>query len=106
MALTDTEQELLDIECCSGTGHTIRDGGSYINVVVLNRNAFSPFLVAHDAWLDGKKRPPRATALLCDACLREEREPVWAVGKDEDGGPIYRVPVSELADWIFEEVKQ
>lgn len=102
----DTKQELLGIECCSGTGHTIRDGGSRINIVVLNKKAFSSFLAAHDAWLDGKKRPPRAIALLCDACLREEREPFWAVGKNEDGGPIYRVPVCELADWIFEEVKR
>ena len=106
MALTDTIQEFLDIECSSGTGHTIRDGGSHINLVVLNKKAFSPFLAAHDAWLDGKKRPLRAIALLCDACIRGERGPFWAIGKDKDGGSIYRVPVCELADWVFEEIKR
>jgi len=102
----DTEQEFLDLECCSGTGHTIKDGGSHINIVILNKKAFSRFLVAHDAWRDGKKRLPRATAVLCDTCLREKREPVWAVGRNKDGEPIYRVPICELADWIFEEAKR
>lgn len=97
------EQQLWDIECCSGTGHSIRDGGSHINIVVLNKKAFSQFLAAHDFWLDGKKRPPRVAAVLCDACMHDNREPVWAVGKDEDGGPIYRVPVCELGDWAYEE---
>ena len=102
----DSEKELLNVECCSGTGHTVRDGGSHINVVVLNKKGFSQFMVAYDIWLDGRKRPSRATAVLCDACIREKREPFWAVGKDEDGGPIYRVPVCELGDWVYEEAKQ
>ena len=112
--MTDAVQELWDVECCSGTGHTIRDGGSHINIMVLNKKAFSRFMVAHDFWLklesllkatslDGKERPPRAFAVLCDTCRHEKREPFWAVGKDENGGPIYRVPVCELGDWVFEE---
>lgn len=99
----DSEQELFDVECCSGTGHAVRDGGSRIKIVVLNKKAFSPLLAAHDFWLDGRKRPPRAVAILCDACMRERREPIWAVGRDEDDGPIYRVPVCELADWVYEK---
>ena len=101
----DTEQGLWDVECCSGTGHTIRQGGSHINIVVLNKKAFSRFLAAHDFWLDGKKRTPRATAILCDACMGE-KEPLWAVGKDDDGGQIYRVPICELADWVFEDAHE
>lgn len=99
----DTEQQLWNVECCSGTGHTIRDGGNHINIVVLNKKAFSPFLAAHDFWFDGKERPPKAAAILCDACMRERCEPFWAVGKDEDGGPIYRVPVCELGEWVYEK---
>ena len=101
----DTEKELWNIECCSGTGHTVRDGGTHINIIVLNKKAFSRFMAAHDSWLDGKQRTPRAAAILCDTCLRENREPFWAVGKDDDNGPIYRVPVCELGDWVFEEVE-
>ena len=99
----DSEQELLNVECCSGTGHIVRDGGSHINIVGLNKKGFSRFMVAHDFWHDGRKRPPWAAAILCDACLHENREPVWAVGKDEDDGPIYRVPVCELGDWVYEK---
>lgn len=99
----DAEKELWDVECCSGTGHTIRDGGSRINIVILNKKAFSPLMAAQDIWLDRKERPPRAVAILCDACMRESREPIWAVGKDEDGGPVYRVPICELADWVYEK---
>jgi len=100
---TDTKQELFDCLCCCGSDHKVRDGGSHINIVVLNKKAFSKFMVAHDFWLDGKKRPPRAAAILCDACMRENREPIWAVGKDGDSKPIYRVPVCELGDWIYEQ---
>jgi len=99
----DAEQELFNTECCSGTGHTVRDGGNHINIVVLNKKAFSPFLSAHDFWLDQKKRPLRACAVLCDACMRESREPIWAVGKNEDGAAIYRMPVCELGHWAYEE---
>lgn len=98
----DTEK-LWDIECCSGTGHTIREGGSHINVVVLNKKAFSKFMIVYDAWLDGKDRPPRALAVLCDRCMREKRDPVWALASDGDSKPIYRIPVSELEDWSYEE---
>lgn len=71
----DTEKQLWDIECCSGTGHTIRDGGSHINFVVLNKKAFSKYMVAYDIWLDNKERQPRAMAVLCDKCVQEKKEP-------------------------------
>jgi len=99
---TDTEQLLWDIECCSGTGHTVREGGSHINIVVLNKKAFSKYMRAYDIWLDGKECPPRAAAALCDKCLREKREPVWALVRDGDDKPIYRIPVAELGDWSYE----
>lgn len=95
--------ELFDCLCCCGSDHTVREGGSHIAMVVLNKNAFSQFLAAQDFWLDGKKRPPRAVAILCDNCMRDHLEPIWAVGRDKGGEPIYRVPVCELGDWIFEE---
>lgn len=97
-----TQQELWNIECCSGTGHTIREGGSHINLVVLNKKASSKFMIAYDAWLDGKKRPPRAMAVLCDRCMGEKQDPIWAVGKDGEK-PIYRIPLAELEDWSYEE---
>lgn len=70
----EDSEELWNIQCCSGTGHTVRDGGSHINIVCLNKKGFSQFMVAYDIWLDGRKRPPRATAILCDNCMREKRD--------------------------------
>lgn len=98
----DSQKELWDVECCSGIGHTVREGGNHINFVVLNKKGASKYMVAFDAWLDGNERPPRATAALCDKCLREKREPVWALARDGDDKPIYRIPVAELEDWNYE----
>lgn len=98
-----TLQKLWNVECCSGTGHTIRDGGSHINIVVLNKKAPSKFMMAFDFWLDGKDRPPRAMAVLCDKCQPEGLKPLWAVAVDGDDMPIYRIPVAELEDWFYEE---
>jgi len=100
---TDTERQLWGIECCSGTGHTIKEGGSHINFVVLNKKAFSKYMVAYDFWLNGKERPLRAMAVLCDRCWHEGREAIWALAKDGDDKPIYRIPVAELGNWSYEQ---
>jgi len=95
----DSEKQLWDIECCSGNSHTVREGGSHINIVVLDKKAPSKYMAAYDFWLDGKERPPRASAVLCDRCLKEGRAPLFALARDGDDTPIYRIPVAELEDW-------
>ena len=76
-------------------------GGTHINIVVLNKKAFSPYMSAFDLWLDGKERLPRAAAVVCDWCMMEKRPPRFAIERDSDGGPIYRVPIEELGDWEY-----
>jgi hypothetical protein len=100
----DSFQQFWNLECCSGTGHTIKEGGSHVNFVVLDKKGTSKYMVAIDAWLDGKERPPRAMAVLCDKCQQEGRKPLWAVVRDDGDKPIYRIPVAELEDWSYEEV--
>jgi hypothetical protein len=95
-------KELFDVECCAGTGHTVREGGGHVNLVVLNKKAHSKFLVAYDIWLDGKERPPRAVAAICDSCARERKKPLFALARDGDKTSIYRIPVAELGDWSLE----
>ena len=96
------DHEFFRLPCCCNPDHTIRDGGRFINIIVLNKKAHSKFLSAHDFWLDGKRRQPRAAAFICDRCLEAHREPLYAYCRDNDDQEPYRVPVCELEDWTME----
>lgn len=91
------------MECCAGCGHTIRQGGARINILVLDKRAHTALMAAYDIWLDGKRRLPRALAIVCDRCLADKREPRYSVARDYHRGPIYRVPIAELGDWTYDD---
>lgn len=99
------KNDLFNLPCCCDTRHTIREGGKNINIVVLNKKARSKFFAAHDLWLDGKNRPPRAAAIVCDHCLEGKLDIVYAYCRDRDDQEPYRVPVSALEDWTMEEIQ-
>jgi len=98
----DNDEELFNRPCCCDPTHTIRDGGKYINIVVLNKKALSKYYSASDIWLDGKLRQPRAVAIVCDRCLVAKLEILYVYCRDNDGPAPFRVPVCELEDWTME----
>lgn len=90
--------ELWDCLCCCGEGHTVRDGGSHINLVMLRKLAKWPYLATVNFLIPESKKYPLANAVVCDRCLEEKREIKYAMaGIDGEGGAhYYRVPITEL----------
>ena len=89
---------LWDELCCTGEDHTIREGGSHINLVQLKKLAKWPYMVSMNFLVPESKDNPLACAVVCDRCLKEEREIKYAMAgiEGKDGAEYYRVPIDEL----------
>lgn len=95
-------EEFWDYLCCASEDHTIREGGSHINVVQLKKLAKWPFLASINYEIPESMFYPLANAIVCDRCLGEKREIKYAVAgeREEDGkgARFYRVPIDELEE--------
>lgn len=96
-----TKEALFETFCCSGLGHKVKEGGRHINLVALRKKAISRYLTIHTLWPDGKQRPPKAAAVMCDECIRKKVKIKFAVAKDSDEGSVYTVPIADLEDWNY-----
>ena len=95
--------KLWDCLCCAGEGHTIRKGGSHINLVQLRKLAKWPYLASMNILVPGSEKYPLANAVVCDCCLTEKRDIKYAMAgvEGEDGAEYYRVPLNELQEPEF-----
>lgn len=101
--MSDTDK-LWDCLCCCGEDdHTVRQGGSHINLIVLKKLAKWPYLAAVNFMVPGSAKYPLASAVVCDRCLNEKREIKYAMAGVEgpDGAEYYRVPLSQLEEPEF-----
>ena len=87
--------------CCADSNHTIREGGSHINLVMLKKLARWPYLAAFNVLVPESTNYPLANAVVCDRCLDKKREIKYAMaGEPGENGEAryYRVPIGELED--------
>ena len=95
--------KLWDCLCCCGD-HTIRKGGSHVNLIQLRKLAKWPYLASINFLVPGSEKYPLANAVVCDRCLTEKREIKYAMagvpGKDGQA-EYYRVPLEELEEPEF-----
>lgn len=97
----EDSHKLWDCLCCAGDDHTIREGGSHINLVQLRKLAKWPYMTQVNFLVPKSKDYPLATAVICDRCLDKRLEIKYAVGgrDGEDGHAEYfRVPLDELEE--------
>ncbi len=95
---------LWDELCCCSDDHTIRQGGSHINLVQLKKAPKWPYMISMNFLVPKSKDYPLAIAVVCDRCLEERREIKYAVGGRDDGDghvEYFRVPVNELQEPEF-----
>jgi len=92
--------KLWDCLCCAGEDHTIRQGGSHINLIQLKKLAGWPYLAFVNFLIPKSAKYPLASAVVCDRCLEENREIKYAMaGVEKDGSAeYYRVPLNELEE--------
>ena len=64
--------KLWDCLCCAGEDHTIREGGSRINLVQIKKLARWPYLAMVNVLVPQSKDYPLASAVVCDRCLEEK----------------------------------
>lgn len=98
------DERLWGCLCCAGEGHTIKDGGSHINIVTLKKLAKWPYLAQMNFLVPKSKDYPLASAVICDACLEAKKEIKYAMAgvKDDNGeAKYYRVPLDELEEPEF-----
>jgi len=89
--------------CCAGEGHTVRQGGSHINIIQLRKLAKWPYLAASNFLVAESTKYPLACALVCDRCLEEKQEIKYAMAgvEGKDGAEYYRVPITQLEEPEF-----
>jgi len=95
---------LWDELCCCGEDHTIREGGSHINIVQLKKLAKWPYMTSMNFLVPKSKDYPLASAIVCDRCLEQKREIKYAMAGEpgNDGqARYYRVPIDELEEPEF-----
>ena len=96
----EDSDKLWDCLCCAGEDHTLREGGTHVNLVILRKLAKWPYLSAKNFLVPESEKYPLAMAVVCDRCMSEKREIKYAlVGRQGGNGTeYYRVPVSELEE--------
>ena len=102
--MNDSDRLWDEICCCSNGDHTVRQGGSHINLVQIKKLARWPYLASMNFLVPGSEDYPLANAVVCDRCLREKREIKYAVGGRNGGNghaEYFRVPVEELEEPEF-----
>jgi len=90
--------------CCCSDGHTVRQGGSHINLVQLKKLAKWPYMSFINVLVPESFDYPLASAVVCDRCLEENREIKYAIaGRDGGNGhaEYFRVPLDELEEPEF-----
>lgn len=97
--MSDSDR-LWDELCCCGDDHTIREGGTHINLVQLGKLAKWPYMTAMNFLIPESKDYPLAIAVVCDQCLDGKREIKFAVGGHDNGGQVeyFRVALEELEE--------
>lgn len=101
--MSDSDK-LWDMPCCCGDdGHTVAQGGSHINLVMLKKLAKWPYLAAENFLVPESEKYPLANAVVCDRCLKAKIEIKYAMaGRQGPDGAVYeRVPINELEDPEF-----
>ncbi len=95
-----SQEQLFNSPCCAGDGHTIRQGGSHINIITLRKAPTWPYLALSNFLVPESKHHPLACAVVCDSCLIAKKEIKYAMaGVDNNGGVrYYRVPLIELRE--------
>jgi hypothetical protein len=100
----EDSDKLWDCLCCCGEDHTIRDGGSHINLIITRKLARWPYLAAVNFLIPESAKYPLANAIVCDRCLEEKQEIKYVMaGEPGDNGEVryYRVPLNELEEPEF-----
>jgi len=96
-------RKLWDCPCCAGEGHTLRQGGSHINIIPLRKLAKWPYLAVTNFLVPESTKYPLACAVVCDRCLEEGQELKYSMAAVErqDGAEYYRIPITQLEEPEF-----
>lgn len=95
--MTEIEKKIKEnIKCCACDGSLKRSRS--VNGMLLNKLA----TWAHPTWgnvlVKDKYPEARATAILCDRCIEENRPPKYAVEWDSDYSKVIYHKVEDLED--------
>jgi len=85
-----------NVRCCSCGGSLKRS--RYINIVCLDKLATWEYPTGGNILVRDKYPEPRATAILCDRCIRLRREPKYAIEWDSEHTYIKYHKVEDLKD--------
>lgn len=94
-------QKLLDMKCCTGDDHTVREGGSHLNFIQTKYLGKWQFLAVTNALVPESYDYPLAAGCVCDRCIQQEKlELKYVIGGEggEDGPEYFRVPIEELEE--------
>jgi hypothetical protein len=99
MLESENIKKLLDMLCCCGDDHTVREGGGSLNMVQTRYLANWEYLSMWNYMVPVSKEFPLACAIVCDRCIQQENLDIkYVIGGNpgEDGPEYFRVPVDEL----------
>lgn len=94
---------LMDCPCCAGEDHAIREGGSHVNLIQLEKMAEWPYLALVNFLVADSADHPLACAVVCDECLAAGRKIRYAMAgvQGDNGAEYYRVSLDSLRDPEF-----
>lgn len=96
-----------NVKCCSCGGSL--ESSKLINGVTLNKLATWKYPVWSNILVRDKYPEPRATAILCDSCIKKKRQPKYAAEWNNDySGVIYHKveKLKDLPEISEEEVRE
>ena len=77
--MPDESAKLFKLLCCCGEDHTVRQGGSHVNLVALNKIADWPYMINTNFLIPPELRQNCATAVICDRCLKDKVKIIYAI---------------------------
>ena len=84
------------VKCCACGGSLKRT--KFINGICLNKLATWKHPVWGNILVKDKYPEPRAISILCDQCIEEKRQPVYAVEWSDDYSKVAYHKVEDLKD--------
>jgi len=91
-----TEKIKQNVKCCACEGPL--ENSKFINGICLNKLATWKMPTWGNILVKDKYPDPRATAILCDRCINENRPPKFAVEWNEDFSKVIYHKVENLKD--------
>jgi len=97
-----TEKIKKNVKCCACEGSL--ENSKFVNGVFLDKLATWQQPIWGNILVRNKYPEPRATAILCDECIRKKREAKFAVEWNEDLSQVIYHKVEDLKD--LPEIKE